>query len=75
MYVWLVGLCVCVYVWVCVCVCVRVGLCVCAPRITIMRYFNDVVFVYVIAWVVVKFGINTTSVVLEMEQISRGEAE
>ena len=31
--------------------------------------------VYVIAWVAVKFGINTTSVVLEMGQISRGEAE
>ena len=31
--------------------------------------------VYVIAWVAVKFKINTTSVVLEMGQISRGEAE
>ena len=27
-----------------------------------------------IAWVAVKFGINTTSVVLEMGQISQGEA-
>ena len=32
-------------------------------------------YVYVIAWVAVKFGINTMSVVLEMGQISRGEAE
>ena len=30
---------------------------------------------YVIAWVAVKFGINTTSVVLEMGKISRGKAE
>ena len=29
--------------------------------------------VYVVAWVVVKFGINTTSVVLEMRQISQGK--
>ena len=33
----------------------------------------EIVLVYVIAWVAVKFGINTTSVALEMEQISRGE--
>ena len=33
------------------------------------------VLVYVIAWLAVKFGINTTSVVLEMGQISQGEAE
>ena len=30
------------------------------------------VLVYVIAWVAVKFGISTTSVVLEMGQISQG---
>ena len=30
---------------------------------------------YVIPWVAVKFGINTTSVVLEMRQISQGKAE
>ena len=34
-----------------------------------------ILYVYVIAWVAVKFGINTTSVVLEMGQISRGKAE
>ena len=33
------------------------------------------VLVYVIAWVAVKFGINTTSVVLELGKISRGKAE
>jgi len=32
-------------------------------------------FLYVIARVAVKFGINTTSIVLEMAQTSRGEAE
>ena len=37
--------------------------------------FTNVRFVYVIAWVAVKFGINTTSVVLEMGKISRGKAE
>ena len=36
---------------------------------------TGMVLVYVIAWVAVKFGINTTSVVLEMGQISRSEAE
>ena len=33
------------------------------------------VYVYVVAWVAVKFGINTTSVVLEMRQISQGKDE
>ena len=32
-------------------------------------------FVLVIAWVAVKFGINTTSVALKMGKISRGEAK
>ena len=32
-------------------------------------------FVYVIAWLGVKFGINFTSVVVRMAKIARGEAE
>ena len=40
-----------------------------------MIQYGLCILVYVITWVAVKFGINTTSVVLEMEQISRGEAE
>ena len=35
----------------------------------------DSEYVYVIAWVAVKFGINSTSVVLEIGQILRGKAE
>ena len=33
------------------------------------------VYVYVIAWLGVKFGINFTSVVVRMAKIARGEAE
>ena len=40
-----------------------------------MEITTSMIFLYVIAWVAVKFGINTTSVVLEMGQISRGKAE
>ena len=36
---------------------------------------TTILFVYVIAWVAVKFGINTTSVALEIGLISCGEAE
>ena len=35
----------------------------------------DAVYVYVIAWVGVKFGINFTSVRLSGNKIARGEAE
>ena len=35
----------------------------------------NALLIFVIAWVAVKFGINTTSVVLKMGQISRDEAE
>ena len=36
---------------------------------------EDIGFVYVIAWLGVKFGINFTSVVVRMAKIARGEAE
>ena len=41
----------------------------------IILAIRPLIIVYVISWVAVKFGINTTSVVLEMGKISRGEAE
>ena len=34
-----------------------------------------VLYIYVIAWLGVKFGINFTSVVVRMAEIARGEAE
>ena len=40
-----------------------------------IRTYKCIQYVYVIAWVAVKFWINTTSVVLEMGQISQGEAK
>ena len=43
--------------------------------IKVFNKLNIKLLVYVIAWVAVKFGINTMSVVLEMGQISQGEAE
>ena len=33
------------------------------------------IYILVIAWIAVKFGINTTSVALKMGKISQGKAE
>ena len=41
----------------------------------VSHILHIILLVYVITWVAVKFGINTMSVILEMEQISRGIAE
>ena len=45
------------------------------PCSSIYAHYPCVLFVYVIAWLGVKFGINFTSVVVRMAKIARGEAE
>jgi len=42
---------------------------------TIITHGDMVLVLVKIAWVAVKFGINTTSVALRMGKISRGKAE
>ena len=44
-------------------------------KMKVQHYNYAVVSVLVIAWVAVKFGINTTSVAFKMGKISRGEAK
>ena len=50
----------------------------CPSNVLYYSYCNNLIYIdttYVIEWVAVKFGINTTSVVLKIRKVSRSESE